>query len=408
MAAGVILPQSGATRLTYITKETASETLPGSPTWDVLRNTGGAGITPNIETIQSSELSGSNVLGIRDIIRVSTLGQSDYNYEFSKGAPFELLLESLLQNDFGLNADGSAGGNADLLTPGSKAVTFSIEDTFSDINQSIYLQGCRTSSMSFSMQSAQIVTGSFTAAGTNLGQNSPTVFTSESVTFVASPATMTFTTNIPANISAGDHVRIQGSTSNDGYYEIASVDSATQLTVIGTLVAGTQAVTAAFTGQTLFEVSTGSANAVNTSEAFKAGNSIQVEFKVGASYQDSLHFGLRLPQADVTITTESNNLSEITEDQPFAIIATNRSVELALTYYLVNLYPLEQILGDKEFGVRITLTNSDSEGYIFTFPRCKSQSATPGDASLGSEISGSWTLQALLDATDVLMTVERF
>jgi len=84
MAGQIVAPQVGSTRVTRLTKVVGS----AAPSveiekYPVLRNTGGAGISPNVTTIESEELTGTSVLGLRDQIRTQTLGEASYNFEFS-------------------------------------------------------------------------------------------------------------------------------------------------------------------------------------------------------------------------------------------------------------------------------------------------------------------------------------
>lgn len=416
MVASVVNPQVGSTRITRIVEETTSGQTPTGAQWEVFRNSGGAGVTPNIETITSSELTGTKVLGLRDVIRVATQGQADYNFEFSKGAPFELLMESLLQNKFGLAPDGTAG-TADVLVPGSGEVTFTLEDEFADISDNVALSGCRATSLGISIVNQQIVTGTLTCLGTDItvqkqhdvaNRDAADAFTGgDTITF----ATASITAQFPW-LKAGMYVAIGGATttSNDGYYRIAAI-TANTIEVDGSFINEVIPVSAIIrvSGQSVYSAKAGTIAATNTNQAFRSGDSIDLMFSEdgGTTWYDPEIAGYCFPQADVTINTESAQLYCITKDDPAYVVATNRTVELNLTYYLVNLSPVRTLLADKELAMRFTLNDPDGNAYQFMFPRVKSSDANAGDATLGSEMQGTWNLQALLDDNNLLVEITR-
>jgi hypothetical protein len=106
-------------------------------------------------------------------------------------------------------------------------------------------------------------------------------------------------------------------------------------------------------------------------------------------------------------------LREVTLTEAYATSPTARTIDINLNYHLVDIAPIRYLNDDTEVGVRITVIDSEGTSaatgnkYVFTFPRCKTVSANAGDASKGSEMTGTWTLKALLNSSDIDMQVDR-
>jgi hypothetical protein len=219
---------------------------------------------------------------------------------------------------------------------------------------------------------------------------------------------------LPGGAVVGSTVLITASddAADIGLYKVTAID-ADAVTVDGTLVnSAGKSMTIYYAGATQ---QTTTANAASTNEPFIAGNSVSVElsFDGGSTWIDSFLRGFRFPSAGFTVSVDVAELREVTLTEAYATSPTARTIDINLNYHLVDIAPIRYLNDDTEVGVRITVIDSEGTSaatgnkYVFTFPRCKTVSANAGDASKGSEMTGTWTLKALLNSSDIDMQVDR-
>lgn len=398
MTASVIVPQSGSARITRLVKEVVPGTTPTGAQWLRLRNTGGQGASSEVETIESNELPGQ-VLGLRDIIRVGETGTFEYPFELLYDDTTDLLFESLLNNSFA----------TDTLVPGTEEVVFTIEDELPRVKESEYVRNTKVGTFSVSLQSAQIVTGSWGGQGSTTGVAAlRTVFPAAgAVTFTAPNVIDYSASSLPGTPPvAGDYVQITGADipSNNGYYLITDV-TGDLVTVSGSIAASAAnaSVQSDFTGETQYSLSAPAGETVSTVSAMKVGNNVEAKI----DDEDVLLYGLRFPQVDINVTTELTDLREITEDAPYSTLPSDRTVELTINFHVINLFPIRKLRNDAEFKLEFSVSDSVGNKYTFTFPRCKSAPSSKGPATKGETMTGDWAIQSLLDPSNVNIQIDR-
>ena len=177
------------------------------------------------------------------------------------------------------------------------------------------------------------------------------------------------------------------------------------MTVQGSITtsAADPAVTSAFTGETQYSLSSPNSEIISTVSAMKVGNNVEATI----DGEDVLLYGLRFPQVDINVTTELTDLREITEDAPYATLPTDRTVELAINFHVINLYPIRKLRSDAEFAMTLSVSDPASNKYTFTFPRCKSAPSSKGPATRGETMTGDWNVQSLLDPSNVNIQIDR-
>lgn len=137
-----------------VVEESVFGTTPATPTWQKLRVTGES-LNENFENTTSNEIRPD--AEVSDLIQTGKNVGGDLNFELTKGAEMELLLEHALRNSFSTN---------DLLG-GTDFKSLSIEKLFETGSTDQYFRynGCRLSQMQLSVQANSILTGSFSFMG---------------------------------------------------------------------------------------------------------------------------------------------------------------------------------------------------------------------------------------------------
>lgn len=411
MTANVIPPQSGGRRSTNIKKESTPGT-PAAGAWETLRATGGSGVVGDVSTTESAELTGTSSLGLQDVIRTGEKANADYNFELSyaatANAPFEYFMESALGGEWG-------DDTANRLIPGTKVLTLSVEDIFNDISKVQSVQSAIVSSFQLNITAGELVTGSVSLMGATYNVGTPTAIAGTPTFSVANGNELTPDSgSVPSSAVVGATVRITASDddSDIGYYKITAVSSNT-VTVDGSLTNGsTKAMTVLYSSSSI-QGATPSAASAN--EPFLAGDVLAVEITTdgGTTWRDSLDWGFRIPSMNITINNELAELREVTLTEAYAMRPVKRVVDVNVDYHLLDTYPMELLTAGTEIGIRVQMIDSmgtsaaTGNKYIFTFPAVKTVAATAGDASLGSEMVGSWSLKALLNSSDVDVQVDR-
>lgn len=201
------MADSSQTRLASIAESTYG-TTPTSPTFLNQRFTGES-LNANINTIVSNEIRPDR--NVSDLIQVGQSAGGSVNFELSYGS-FDPWLEGLLFNTWSSN----------VLKNGSTVKSFSLEKTFETgaTDQYHRFTGAMVNTMSLSMQTSSIVTGSFeflaagfssgtailsgatyTGANTNDVINASASFASLSMSGVTSPELTSLDLTITNNLS---------------------------------------------------------------------------------------------------------------------------------------------------------------------------------------------------------------
>ena len=398
MPANVILPQSGAKRITRVIEETALGVTPVGA-WDLLRNTGGNGASADYQTEESEEL-GSDQLGISGLTRVDTLGNFEYPFEYSNSALFDLMLESLFESSF----------IADTMVPGSAVKTFTVEDEFAGVRETQFIRGARCTGFNLTIESGTTVKGTLTGEGADVGVGAArSIAVAADIDFIAPDIIDSTNVTDPwaaENVAVGDYVLVEGAATpaNDGYYKIIALPSAGQVQVDGIIAADTaDSPTLTVNPRTLVAETSGTENPKDTSPIFRAGTNVSVTL----DGVDVLNFGLRIPQLEINITTPSERARDITEDSPYLTLLNDRQVEVTFQWHVINLEMLRNLEADGEHALVIVVGNG-THSRTFTLPRAKFAEGAPGGAGRGVAImTGSSRMVGLLNASNVNIQVDR-
>lgn len=259
---------SSQTRLADITEVTWG-TTPATPTFKVARFTG-EGLNANIENVVSNEIRADR--NVTDLIQVGSEAGGNIDIELVYGS-FEDWLESLMYNTWATN----------VLKNGNTEKSFTFEKTFEAgvTDQYHRFTGMIADTMSLSMATNQIVTGSFgfmgkdmivsqaaiagssyTAANTNPVINAAANFASLAITGVTGPELTALNINITNNLRGQ---KVLGSVDNraigTGRFEV------------------TGDLTAYFENEELFDL-------------FLAGTAADLTFKIGGTSSKNYVFNI--------------------------------------------------------------------------------------------------------------------
>lgn len=398
MSASVILPESGAKRVTRVIEEVSAGVTPVGA-WESLRNTGGNGVVVQYDTEESEEL-GDGQLGVSGLTRVDTLGSFEYPFEYNNSALYDKFLASVLSGTWAANQ----------LVPGTTAKYFTVEDSFPSVRENIALLASQVTQFSLVVESGAAVKGTFQGEGATVGPGAVRVIpVSNNINFAAgtnvistTAATDVFAT---ANVAVGDYIQVSnpGNAANAGYYRITAV-AAKALTVDGTLVADTgDNPTLTVSPRNLVDVTGGTVTPKDTSAIFRAGNNVDV--KLDGS--DVLAVGLRIPQLELRVTTPTERAREITLDSPYITIPNDRQVEVTFQWHVVNLRMLRNLAADQDHTLEFTVGNG-THSRTFTCPRIKFAEGSPGAAGKGVTImTGTSRMVSLLNGSGVNLQVNR-
>ena len=142
------MTDSSQTRIAYI-EESTYGTTPATPAFQEARYTAD-GLTAGVENIVSNEIRADR--NVSDTIQVGSNAGGNLDFELSYGS-FDDFLESLMYSTWSSN----------VLKNGTTQKSFTLEKTFETgaTDQFHRFTGCIVNGMSLSIQSQQIVTGSF-------------------------------------------------------------------------------------------------------------------------------------------------------------------------------------------------------------------------------------------------------
>lgn len=201
------MADTSQTRLAYVA-ETTFGTTPATPAFLNQRFTGES-LSPNIETVTSNEIAPHR--NVTDLIQVARSASGAVNFELSYGS-FDAWLESLFYSTWTTN----------VLKNGVTQKSFTLEKTFETgaTDQFHRFTGAIANTMSLSMSTGSIVTGSFdflaagfssaqaiitlatyTGANTNPVINAATNFASLSMTGVTGPELTSLDLSITNNLT---------------------------------------------------------------------------------------------------------------------------------------------------------------------------------------------------------------
>jgi len=143
--------------LRYI-EEVTWNTLPGTPTMTPLRYTGES-LIPSVENIVSAEIRDDRM--ISDLVQVSRSNTGGFELELS-AASFDDLMEGALFNSW----------STDVLKNGTEKHSYSIEKALLDIDEYFLFTGMMVNSMTLTLATSAIASGSFDLLGSaaTLGQ----------------------------------------------------------------------------------------------------------------------------------------------------------------------------------------------------------------------------------------------
>lgn len=111
-----------------VVEETVVGEIPTTPTWNLFRTTG-EGLTYNVETIQSDEMGGLN-RGVKDNILVGASVSGDLNFELSKHTALEDFMSAAMGNTWGGDPLLVPGAGVNKAYDASTMRTFGIEKRF--------------------------------------------------------------------------------------------------------------------------------------------------------------------------------------------------------------------------------------------------------------------------------------
>ena len=202
------MANSSQTRLAEI-RETVFGTTPSAPAFNVLRFVPPLSTSPTINTVQSAEMRSDR--NVSDSIVVGETASFTLPFELSYGS-YDGLLESLMYNAWSTN----------VLKNGVTEKSHTLEVTYETGTTDAYhrFKGAIANTLSLSMDSQSLVTGSFgfiakefeqaeaaiasstyTAVNSNPIVNTSTGFASLAVTGLTSPAVTSLTLDISNNIT---------------------------------------------------------------------------------------------------------------------------------------------------------------------------------------------------------------
>lgn len=150
------------------------------------------------QTVVSEEIRSDRQ--ITDLIRVGASASASIAFELSYGSLDDFLegalgSDWLADNDF----DGAQEG-ADLLVNGTSLKSYTLEGHFSNVTQFLSLTGCRIGSLSLTMRTGEIVTGTMELVGKIAALTQATTGTGEPV---AAPSTDVFSAVDLAGVEEG-------------------------------------------------------------------------------------------------------------------------------------------------------------------------------------------------------------
>ncbi len=134
--------------------ESAYGTTPATPTFQVMRVTGGGGLKSNKTTVVSEEIRADRNVSAEILTGIDVTGS--YNYELSYGS-FDALFEGALKNTWATNV--LKNGVATKFFTFEETLELGATDSFSRFS------GCSIGSMSMALSSRAAVTGSFSIVG---------------------------------------------------------------------------------------------------------------------------------------------------------------------------------------------------------------------------------------------------
>lgn len=157
------MSDSNRVGLRYI-EEATWNSLPGTPTMTPIRYTGESMI-PAVENIVSAEIRDDRM--ITDLVQVSRSNTGGFEIELSAGTFDELIAGALFSDWVG---DSSVAG--DIIRNGVIRHSFSIEKALLDIDEYFLFTGMMVNSMTWTLATSSIASGSFNmlGSGATLGQ----------------------------------------------------------------------------------------------------------------------------------------------------------------------------------------------------------------------------------------------
>jgi len=137
-------------------EETTWNSLPGTPTLAPIRFTGES-LIPNVENITSEEIRSDRM--VTDLIQVSRSNTGGFDFELSYGT-FDSLIEGALFSTW-------AGTGSNIIKNSTTEHSYSIEKALLDIDQYFLFTGMMVNSMSMTLATSSIATGSFDFLGSS-------------------------------------------------------------------------------------------------------------------------------------------------------------------------------------------------------------------------------------------------
>lgn len=155
-------------------------TTPATPTMQQLRYTSES-LNHNIDNIQSQEIRSDR--NIADLVQAGASNAGSIEFELSYGT-YDALLAAAL---FTTWETDTPGAGTDQLENGTTAVSFSIERAHEDIDEYFLFTGMMIDTLSLSVASGQIVTGSFGFVGSGVTLAQTTGATSTTAVTTTTP-----------------------------------------------------------------------------------------------------------------------------------------------------------------------------------------------------------------------------